>query len=123
MILKWGISQNPEESILWLNCWFIKMAGVEGDQKRAPINEKEVGFVVPQTNSFGQTFRLNSSHHFIFTKFSIFFFSLLGPNTVIIIVSYRPMPNKYSTSTDHKRGSINIKLRYNPKYKELKNQF
>lgn len=39
--------------------WFVKMAGVEGDGKRAGIvNEmNEVGFVVPQTNSFGQTFR------------------------------------------------------------------
>lgn len=41
-----------------------KMAGNEGEQKKATKNEKEIGFVVPHTNSFGHTFRFLSNFNF-----------------------------------------------------------
>ena len=43
-----------------------KMAGNEGEQKKATKNEKEIGFVVPHTNSFGHTFRFLSNFNFSF---------------------------------------------------------
>lgn len=53
---------------------FFSIAGDEAEEKNVPVNEKELvldgGFLVPQINSFGHTFR--SVTHFPFVSFFLF---------------------------------------------------